>query len=275
MPRENVIRAKMACTAKPISWLVVTLLWLSLPGAGQRPPNAAPMSDRDSRIRAADIPIVNLTQSLQVMTSAHAGDARLGVIITNNSTKETVSFAYSFAPKRGFTEVGGGIAPGESVHERISLAPVIASGQENPTLTILAAIFEDAHGEGNPRFVRSLLDAEAGKEIAYLALNPLIQSIPEPGLDGFSEAIRRVGERLRDIPSPEDAVKSFDLRTGFQGVIDGAASDVDSLVKLRDAYGSDVAGKKALALKANYRRWALRANRSLLRFKVAATAFAR
>jgi len=226
--------------------LIIPALWLSIIGKQLWHSSASAVKNRT-------IPIVNLTQSVEVVRVGPVKNFEFTLTIRNTANQAIEDLAYSFDPQKGLNSQNYAIQPGATHDERIGIHPATLNGYPSPQLTILAVSFEDGSGEGASAAVETLLDQDLGMRMGILAVGPIIESLCEQPYERLPRAIERAKEQIQRIPAPPEG-HSVGFKAAFQGMIQEGARTTDQLtdIYIYSVYGQEVMNSRLSYTKDQY-----------------------
>ena len=225
-------------------WATMAALWLLVLGKHFWNSSA-------SAVKKSTIPVINMTQSVQVVRAGPVRDNQFTITIRNVSNQTIEDLAYSFDPRQGLNSHNYAIPPGAMYDERIGINPAMLDANPNPQLTILAVSFEDGSGEGVSPVVETLIDQDLGMRMGILAVSPVFESLCEQPYERLAGAIPQAKEEIQRIPAPPEG-RSVHVRAAFQSIIQEGIRKADQLIEIYGVSSQDVMNSRLANTKDQY-----------------------
>jgi hypothetical protein len=203
--------------------------------------------------KQVDFPVKSLVPKLTVVNLRVHRDAVV-LSVRNDYDKTITAFSVTSSGVTARNEMLGSdyvIAPGSTNTGEYGLPS--ASGPENG-IAVMAAVFEDGTTDGDPEFVKQILDARAGKQAQLARIIPI--------LEGASIALKEAGSsqkwqtlqlQIAQLPDCEKR-KSFEFCAALNDEKELALRKVKQLEQIKRDRGDEVAQAIISHIRERYER---------------------
>ncbi|HEX8136300.1 MAG TPA: hypothetical protein VF544_01795 [Pyrinomonadaceae bacterium] len=167
--------------------------------------------------------VENRTQTLQVISIEPKGGDYL-LSLKNGSDKSINGYSLAIGPRgildADLTTVGRAIAPGASFTERIPAANLRSSSTGDslqPTITIMAVLFEDSTSEGDSSAIDRHKARRAGAKGQLDTILPLIKATLDTPDSELPAALEKLKARVASLPEMPDHGRPPAFTSGLKG----------------------------------------------------------
>lgn len=161
----------------------------------------------------------NKTRHLQVVSVEQTEDEIL-LSLKNDYSKSINAFTVSIGEltiSEDYVYSGKGTAPGSQYTFRIAKQPAAPNRYEQPTINILAVVFDDRTGDGESRHVSKILDSRLGDKMQLRRILPLLRKTLSSPDDDLPNALDELVSQVSILPEPSDGQFSSETQNAFRG----------------------------------------------------------
>jgi len=203
--------------------------------------------------RQVDFPVKSLVPKLTVVNLKVHGEAVL-LSVRNDYDKTITAFSVTSSGVTARNEMLGSdyvIAPQSTNTGEYGLPS--ASGPENG-IAVMAAVFEDGTTDGDPEFVKQILDARAGKQAQLARILPILEEASITLKEaGSSQKWQTIQLRIAQLPDCEKR-RSFEFCAALNDEKELALRKVKQVEQINRDRGDQVAEAIISHIRERYER---------------------
>jgi hypothetical protein len=203
--------------------------------------------------RQVDFPVISRVPKLTVVNLKVHGEAVL-FSVRNDYDKTITAFSVTSSGVTTRNEMLGSdyvIAPRSTNTGEYELPS--PSRPENG-IAVMAAVFEDGTTDGDPEFVRQILDARAGKQAQLARILPILEEASITLKDaGSNEKWQTIQLRIAQLPDCEKR-RSFEFCAALNDEKELALREVKQVEQIKKERGDEVAQAIISHIKERYER---------------------
>lgn len=208
---------------------------------------------RQDNVPAKEKPlkINNNTQSLQVVDVQRNGqEARL--LLRNNSNKDIAAFKISTASYGIMLDFTPDLFNAGTDFVRSLTIPETEDAVDE--VSIVAVLFDDQTGDGNPMVVRQMMERRKGEKLQLLKILPLIDSVLIAPKEQFSERLDAAEKAAIELPDSLNSADSVHFRAGLHDAKERILSDLRTAKILQKDPSGTIQDSQLRYLKDHYAR---------------------
>jgi hypothetical protein len=206
------------------------------------------------------ITINNRTHALEVV-KIESKENTLHLSLKNNYNKAITAYAISPGDYYVSTELIGTdevIPPGAMRIAKYNLPDTVDSSS-NPqnqqiAITILAVVFDDKTGDGDPKMLRMIRDARKGEREEIIRFLPILESLLNAEDNLLAQVIESGKDSIRQLPNRHQQARSFEVRAAAKDARDLVLYRLEEIEAVRSDQGNGTFRERLIKLKAHYEK---------------------
>lgn len=238
---------------KPV-WIVISIIFISciFLALGTTPSRTSSQDSAQRPLQPFKITVRSFAQNFRVIDMKIEGP-RVRLTLRNDYDKGVTAF--SISPSSYYIEPDlypEMIAPGQTHEESFRLP---AGSGSDKIISINAVVFNDGTGDGDTKRVVAIKNYRLGKRLAARWMLPYLQDLLDVPEEQLQQRLRSAKTALRNISSPSEAGKSFDIEAGFKTAIENVLIDIENLeVEARKQRGASHSRNRLIYIKEREQR---------------------
>ena len=216
--------------------------------------------------KQVDFPVISLIPNLTVVkVKAQKYNALL--LLRNDSNKAVTAISLTSSGVNYRSEMIGTdeiVAPGAMYLFQCGLP---SSSSPEKGITIRAVVYEDGASEGEPEFIRQIVDTRAGTQVQLARILSLLNDLSRTSSSvSFNQKKQSLKDRFRQLPETEER-KSFEFGVGLHDVKESVIHKLNQLEKIQQEKGEDISRHALSQLIADYNKKSLSISNTLKRVR--------
>ena len=199
----------------------------SLPVIGIYLPSGVYSSSRsgqsDVPTKVKPLKINNSTQSL-IVSDLQRNGQEVRLSLRNNSEKDIAAFKISTATYGITLDFAPDVFKANTVHFQSLIVPKTNNSEDE--VSIVAILFDDQTGDGNPNVVRQMKERRRGEKLQLLTMLPLIDRLLMMPKSQLSEGLDMTEKAAMELPESLNGTDSFEFRAGLSDAKEKILADL-------------------------------------------------
>jgi len=185
---------------------------------------------KDALTRVKTLKIKNSTHSLEVSEVRRNGQ-EVQLSLRNTSEKDIAAFKISTASYGVTLDFTPDLFEAGTLHVQSLIIPNTNNAEDE--VAVVAILFDDQTGEGNPNVVRQMTERRRGEKLQLLTIFPVIDRLLMAPKGQLSESLDAAEKATMELPDSLDRTDSFEFRAGLQDAKEKILADLKTVKALQ------------------------------------------